>query len=64
MRKNITDKLKTSLESERKNVKNKYMNNIDDRFTKADNVFDKHSAVINEKISVIRDTFTLLKKLL
>lgn len=62
MRKNITDKLKTSLENERKTVKNKSMNNINERFAKADNIFNKDVTVINEKVSVVRDTFTLPEK--
>jgi hypothetical protein len=60
MKKNITDKLKTSLDSER--VKNKSINNIDERFAKADNLFNKNIKPLNEKINVVRDTFTLPEK--
>jgi DNA repair photolyase len=62
MRKNITDKLKTSLESERKNVKSKFTNTIEDRFSKADIVFNTPSTTSHEKINVVRDTFTLPEK--
>jgi hypothetical protein len=62
MKKNITDKLITSLESERENVKNKSINNIDERFAKADNLYNKKIKPQNEKINVVRDTFTLPEK--
>lgn len=62
MKKIITDKLKTSLESERKNVKNKSINNIDERFAKADNLFNKNIRPTYDKINVVRDTFTLPEK--
>lgn len=62
MRNSITDKLKTSLESERKSVKNKVIRHLDNRFTKADNVFKKHIKHEIEKNNVVRDTFTFPEK--
>lgn len=62
MRNSITDKLKTSLESERKSVKSKVINHLDNRFTKADNVFTKHIKNEIEKNNVVRDTFTFPEK--
>lgn len=62
MKKNISNLLKSSLEQERKSVKDKTTSNINDRFIKADILFDKHSAVEEYKTNVIRDTFTLPEK--
>jgi hypothetical protein len=59
MRKSITDRLKTSLESERESVQNKVVNNMNERFTRADNAFDNHIKPKVEKVNVVRDTFTL-----
>jgi len=62
MRNSITDKLKTSLASERKSVKSKVISHLDNRFTKADNVFEKHIKNEIEKNNAVRDTFTFPEK--
>lgn len=64
MKKNILKSLKQSLEQERKASKSVLERSIEDRFLAADNLFNDSRellkpTVLEEKINVIRDTFTL-----
>lgn len=61
MKKNLSDSLRASLDEERKAVKSKGFNNLENRIAKAEAVFDKEpSAAKIEK--VIRDTFSIPEK--
>ncbi len=62
MRERIADKLKTSLESERKSVKEKVSDSLEERFTKADSAFETSRKTKVDKINIIKDTFTLPEK--
>lgn len=64
MKKDILNSLKHSLEQERKASKNKIEKSVEDRFLAADDLFNDASkfqkpSVLEAKINVIRDTFTL-----